>query len=234
MFAYLSLEEWTVLALSLRVAAMATLIGLPLAFWIAWILARKQFPGKPFVKGLIHLPLVLPPVVVGYLLLMAFGRRGLIGGPIYEWTGVSIAFTTTAAAIAAGVMAFPLMVRACRLSIEALDARLEEAALTLGASRFRVFWTVSAPLCLPGLLTATTLGFARALGEFGATIVFAANIPGETRTLPLAIYSALQQPDGGGAAARLVALSVLAALAALAASEILERRTRRRLRGEAA
>ncbi len=234
MFAYLSLEEWIVLGLSLRVAAAATIIALPLAFGAAWALARKRFPGKAFLKGLIHLPLVLPPVVVGYLLLLAFGRRGLIGGPLYEAFGISIAFTTTAAAIAAGVMAFPLMVRACRLSIEALDARLEEAALTLGASRTRVFWSVSAPLCLPGLLTAATLGFARALGEFGATIVFAANIPGETRTLPLAIYSALQQPGGESAAARLVGLSVLAALGALAASELLERRTRRRLRGDAA
>ncbi len=233
MFAPLSPEEWTVLALSLRVAAAATFVALPLSFWTAWILARKQFPGKALLKGLIHMPLVLPPVVVGYLLLLAFGRRGWIGGPIYDWFGVSIAFTSTAAAVAAGVMAFPLMVRACRLSVEALDHRLEEAALTLGASRIRVFWTVSAPLCLPGLLAAATLGFARAIGEFGATIVFAANIPGETRTLPIAIYSALQQPGGEDAAFRLVGLSILAALAALAASELLERRTRRQLRGEA-
>lgn len=232
MQAPLSHEEWTVLALSLRVAAAATVVALPLSFGIAWALARRRFPGKALVKGLIHMPLVLPPVVIGYLLLLTFGRRGAIGGALHDWFGISIAFTATAAAIAAGVMAFPLMVRACRLSIEALDPRLEEAALTLGASRLRVFLSVSAPLCLPGLLTAATLGFARALGEFGATIVFAANIPGETRTLPLAIYTALQQPGGEGAATRLVALSIFAALAALAASEALERRTRRRLRGE--
>lgn len=225
-------SEWQALALSLRVAAAATVVGLPLAFWTAWVLARRRFRGKAALKLLIHMPLVLPPVVIGYLLLVMLGRNGWIGGPLYDLFGVSIAFTWVAAAIAAGVMGFPLMVRACRLSIEALDDRLEEAARSLGASRARVFWTISAPLCAPGALTAAALGFARALGEFGATIVFAANIPGETRTLPIAIYTALQAPGGDQAAARLVGISILCALAALAASEYLERRTRRRLSGE--
>ena len=224
--------EWQALTLSLRVAAAATVVSVPLAFLAAWALARWRFPGKPVLKALIHLPLVLPPVVVGYLLLALLGRNGLVGGALYSATGLSIAFTWVAAAIAAGVMAFPLMVRACRLSIEALDDRLEEAARTLGATRRRVFWTVSAPLCLPGILTGAALGFARSLGEFGATIVFAANIPGETRTLPIAIYTALQSPGGDAAAARLVGLSIFCALAALAMSEFLERRTRRRLSGD--
>ncbi len=232
MFATITYAEWEALRLSLWVAAWATAVGLPLAFFAAWALARRSFPGKPVLKALIHLPLVLPPVVVGYLLLVAFGRNGLIGGWLYATFGLSIAFTWVAAAIAAGVMGFPLMVRACRLSIEALDPKLEEAARTLGASERRIFRTISLPLCLPGLLAAASLGFARALGEFGATIVFAANIPGETRTLPIAIYAALQQPGGDAAATRLVAISIAAALGAFAASEVLEKRTRRRLSGD--
>ncbi|MEM9012151.1 MAG: molybdate ABC transporter permease subunit [Pseudomonadota bacterium] len=224
--------EWEVLFLSLRVAATATIIGLPIAFWAAWSLARRRVPFRGLVKAIIQLPLVLPPVVVGYLLIVTFGRQGWIGGPLYQATGISIAFTTTAAVIATGIVAFPLMVRACRLSIETLDPKLEAAARVHGASPTRVFWTLSAPLCLPGILAATTLGFARGFGEFGATLIFAANIPGETRTLPIAIYTALQSPTGGEAAARLVVISVTAAVGAFLISEWLERRTRERLSGE--
>lgn len=226
----LSPAEWQAFGLSLQVAAFATLFGLPLAYFAAWTLSRRQFWGKGLVKAIIQLPLVLPPVVVGYLLLQIFGRNGAVGGPLAT-LGISIPFTTLAAGIAAGVMAFPLMVRACRLSIEALDPKLEDAARIHGAGAVRRFLTLSLPLSMPGLLAGATLGFARGFGEFGATIVFAANIPGETRTLPIAIYSALQSPSGDAAAARMVTVSVIAALSAFLLSEWLERRTRSRLSG---
>lgn len=222
--------EWQALTLSLQVAGIATAVALPLAYLAAWTLARVRFPGKSIAKALIQLPLVLPPVVVGYLLLTLFGRDGALGAPLGAF-GITVPFTTLAAGIAAGVMAFPLIVRACRLSIEALDPKLEDAARIHGASRWRVFLTLSLPLSLPGLLAGATLGFARGFGEFGATIVFAANIPGETRTLPIAIYSALQSPTGDEAAARLVTISVIVAVAAFILSEWLERRTRARLSG---
>lgn len=226
----LSPAEWQAFGLSLQVAAFSTLFGLPLAYFAAWTLSRRQFWGKGLVKAIIQLPLVLPPVVVGYLLLQIFGRNGAVGGPLAT-LGISIPFTTLAAGIAAGVMAFPLMVRACRLSIEALDPKLEDAARIHGAGAVRRFLTLSLPLSMPGLLAGATLGFARGFGEFGATIVFAANIPGETRTLPIAIYSALQSPSGDAAAARMVTVSVIAALSAFLLSEWLERRTRSRLSG---
>jgi len=226
----LSPAEWQAFALSLQVAAGATAVGLPLAYLAAWTLARRHFWGKGLVKAAIQLPLVLPPVVVGYLLLQVFGRNGPVGAQLAA-LGITLPFTTLAAGIAAGVMAFPLMVRACRLSIEALDPKLEDAARIHGAGAVRRFLTLSLPLSLPGLLAGATLGFARGFGEFGATIVFAANIPGETRTLPIAIYSALQSPNGDAAAARMVTVSVIAALGAFLLSEWLERRTRARLSG---
>lgn len=194
---------------------------MPIAFAIAWLLARGRFPGKILIEAIVYLPLVVPPVVTGWFLLVAFAPGGPLGvlsdGVLFRWTG---------AAIAAGVMALPLMVRAIRLSIEAVDRRLEGAARTLGAGPWRVFWTITLPLSLPGLLAGTVLGFARSLGEFGATITFVSNVPGQTQTLPLAIYAALQRPDGDAIALRLSALSVAVALAALVASELLARRMR--------
>lgn len=227
----LSPIEVEALTLSLRVATWAVVGGLPLAMAVAWILARRDFPGKTLVDGLVHLPLVLPPVVVGYTLLVLFGRDGPIGAWLDATLGVTIAFTWQGAALASAVMAFPLMVRAIRLSLEAVDPRLESAARTLGAGRADVFATITLPLTGPGLLTAAILGFARSLGEFGATITFVANIPGETRTLPLAIYSLIQTPDGERGALRLAVIAVLLALLALAGSEILARRLRRRVAG---
>ncbi len=223
--------EWIALWLSLKVAGVAIVLALPFAVWVAWILSRKQFFGKWLLEGVIHLPLVLPPVVVGYLLLLAFGRNGWIGSFLRETFGVSIAFTWVAAAIAAGVMGFPLMVRAIRLAFDTVDTGIENAARTLGASRKRVFFTIALPLAVPGVVAGTILGFARALGEFGATIAFAANIPGETRTLPLAIYTALQAPDGDEIAFRLAVLSAIVALIAVALSEWLSARFRRQLTG---
>jgi molybdate transport system permease protein len=191
---------------------------------VAWLLARREFPGKTIVNGLVHLPLILPPVVVGYLLLVVLGRRGPLGAWLYDVFGITLAFTWKGAAIASAVMAFPLMVRAIRLSLESVDRRLEHAARTLGASPLRVFLTVTLPLTLPGILTGVVLGFARSMGEFGATITFVSNIPGETRTLPLALYSLVQTPGGGEGAMRLVIISVVLAMAALVASEVLTRR----------
>ncbi|MGN6820769.1 MAG: molybdate ABC transporter permease subunit [Sphingomonas sp.] len=217
----MSPEEWGIVALSLRVGLVATLAALPIAFAIAWLLARGRFPGKILVEAIVYLPLVVPPVVTGWFLLLAFAPAGplgfLSGHVLFRWTG---------AAIAAGVMALPLMVRAIRLSIEAVDRRLEGAARTLGAGRWRVFRTITLPLSFPGLLAGAVLGFARSLGEFGATITFVSNVPGQTQTLPLAIYAALQRPDGDAVALRLSALSILVALAALIASELLARRMR--------
>jgi len=215
--------------LSLRVAGVAVLTSLPLGIFVAWLLARRTFPGKVLLDGLVHLPLVLPPVVVGYLLLVLFGRRGPVGAWLDQAFGITIAFTWKGAALAAAVMAFPLMVRAIRLSLEAVDRRLEAAARTLGASPAWVFLTVTVPLMAPGILTGTILAFARSLGEFGATITFVSNIPGETRTLPLALFTLTQTPGGDAGALRLVVIFAVLALAALIASELLARRIARRI-----
>ena len=221
----LSPEEWGIVALSLKVGGVAVLATLPVAFAIAWVLARYRFPGRVILDGLVHLPLVLPPVVTGWLLLIAFGPFGPVGGWLERWFGISLMFRWTGAALAAAIMALPLMVRAMRLSIEGIDRRLEGAARTLGADRWHAFRTVSLPLALPGVLAALVLGFARSIGEFGATITFVSNIPGETRTLPLAIYSALQVPGGEAMVTRLALLSVVLSLGALILSEWLVRRT---------
>ncbi|MGY4399028.1 molybdate transport system permease protein [Sphingomonas sp. UYAg733] len=225
----LTADEWSIVALSLQVGGVAMLATLPIAFALAWVLARLSFPGKIILDGLIHLPLVVPPVVTGWLLLLAFAPGGPIGGWLESWFGVSVLFRWTGAAIAAGVMAMPLMVRAMRLSIEAVDRRLEGAARTLGAGRWRVFRTITLPLSVPGILAGAVLGFARSIGEFGATITFVSNVPGQTQTLPLAIYAALQQPDGDAMVLRLSAISVALSLAALIASELLARRAGRGL-----
>lgn len=215
--------EAAIVALTLQVGAAAMAVALPVAFLLAWLLARGRFPGKIVLDALVHLPLVLPPVVTGWLLLIAFAPDGPLGALLAR-VGVSLIFRWTGAALAAAVMALPLMVRAIRLSIEAVDPRLEAAARTLGAGRWRVFWTITVPLSLPGVLAALVLGFARSIGEFGATITFVGNVPGETQTLPLAIYSALQSPDGEGAVTRLAVASIALALAALVAAEWLARR----------
>ncbi|MEW4449843.1 molybdate ABC transporter permease subunit [Qipengyuania sp. JC766] len=216
--------EWQIVVLSLRVALVAVIATLPMAYALAWVLARKRFPGRTVLDAVVHLPLVLPPVVTGYVLLLVLGRGGVVGGWLFETFGLTFAFRWTGAVIAAGVMALPLMVRALRLSIEAVDRKLVAAARTLGASRWYAFRTITLPLTLPGLAAATMLGFARSIGEFGATITFAANIPGETRTLPLAIYTELQVPGTESAVARLAILSVILSLGALLASEWLVRR----------
>ncbi len=220
--------ELEALTLSLRVALWSVLTSLPVGLLVAWLLARREFIGKSALNAVVHLPLVLPPVVVGYLLLVLLGREGPLGRLLYDLFGVSLPFTWEGAALAAAVMAFPLMVRAMRLSLEGVDRRLEAAARTLGARPIGVFLTITLPLMAPGVVVGVLLGFARSLGEFGATITFAANIPGETRTLPLALYTLTQTPGGEGAALRLAALSVTLSLAALAASEYAARRLRAR------
>jgi len=225
----LSPLEVEAIGLSLKVASMAVLFCLPLGLLAAWVLARCEFTGKALLNGIVHLPLVVPPVVIGYLLLVTFGRRGPVGAWLWETFEVSIAFTWKGAAVAAGIMAFPLMVRAIRLSIEAVDRGLEDAARTLGAPTWWVFVTITLPLILPGILTGVILAFARSLGEFGATITFVSNIPGETRTLPLALYSLTQVPDGETGAMRLVVIAIGLALIALVASEALSRRVARRM-----
>ena len=227
---WLGPEEWQAVALSLRVSLWATLVSLPLGIFTAHALARWQFPGKALVNGLVHLPLILPPVVTGYLLLLTFGTRGPVGSLLQE-VGIVLAFRWTGAALAAGVMAFPLMVRAIRLSIEAVDPKLEEAGATLGASRAWVFATVTLPLILPGIIAGAVLAFAKAMGEFGATITFVSNIPGQTQTIPTAIYAFLQVPGGETSAMRLVVVSVAIALGALFLSEFLARRAARRVMG---
>ncbi len=223
----LSAEEWTAVRLSLQVAAVATLASLPLGIAAALLLARGRFPGKMLLDGLVHLPLVLPPVVTGYALLLLFGRRGPIGAWLEQSFGIVFSFRWTGAALACAVMGFPLMVRAIRLSIEAIDARLEQAAGTLGASPPLVFLTVTLPLALPGVLAGAVLCFAKALGEFGATITFVSNIPGETQTIPAAIYNYTQAPGGDSGALRLSIVAVTIALGALLASELLARRAAR-------
>lgn len=217
-------EEWEIVRLSLRVGGVAVVAVMPLAFALAWLLARGRFPGKLLLDGLVHLPLVLPPVVTGWLLLLAFGNNGPAGRWFAEYLGISFMFRWTGAALAAAVMALPLIVRAIRLSIEAVDPRLEGAARTLGAGPWRVFFTITLPLALPGVLAGAVLGFARSIGEFGATITFVSNIPGETRTLPIAIYTALQIPGAEQAITRLAVISVLLSLLALLLCEVLARR----------
>lgn len=220
---------WEIAALSLKVSLWAVACSLPVGIACAWVLARCRFPGKILLDGLVHLPLVTPPVVVGYLLLIVLGRNGWLGRLFHDWFGVTFTFTWKGAAVAAAVMAFPLMVRAIRLGIESVDRRLEEAARTLGATQARSLFTVTLPLAAPGLLTGALLAFARCLGEFGATITFVSNVPGQTRTLPLAIYTLLQTPEGETAAAWLAGVSLALAIVALAASELAARAVRKRL-----
>ncbi|WP_409075413.1 molybdate ABC transporter permease subunit [Pantoea sp. C3] len=221
--------EWQAVMLSLKVSGIAVLCSLPFGILMAWILVRCRFPGKTLLDSLIHLPLVLPPVVVGYLLLIGLGRRGFIGEKLYDWFGFSFAFSWRGAALASAVIAFPLMVRAIRLALESVDIRLEQAARTLGAGRWRVFFTITLPLTLPGIIVGTVLAFARSLGEFGATITFVSNIPGETRTIPLAMYTLIETPGAEGAAARLCVIAIVLALASLLMSEWLARWGRKRM-----
>jgi molybdate transport system permease protein len=225
-------DEWIAIRLSLRIAIVATVVALPFGIALGWLLARKDFWGKTLLDGVIHLPLVLPPVVTGYLLLIWFGRRGPIGGFLYEYLGITLSFRWTGAALACGVMGFPLLVRPIRLAIEAIDRRLEDAAATLGAGRGRVFLTVTLPLALPGLIAGFVLCFAKALGEFGATITFVSNIPGETQTISAAIYTLTQVPGGDAAAGRLVLVAIVISLLALVLSEWLARRAGMRFHGE--
>lgn len=224
---WFSPAEWAAVALSLKVAFWAVLGSLPLAILTALALARGRFPGKQLLNGLVHLPLILPPVVTGYLLLITFGKRAPVGAFLYDTFGITLAFRWTGAALAAAIMAFPLMVRAIRLAIESVDPKLEQAASTLGASRLAVFTTITLPLILPGIIAGAVLAFAKAMGEFGATITFVSNIPGQTQTLPSAIYAFLQVPGGEASALRLVGLSVVLAMGALLLSEALARRVKR-------
>ena len=220
---WLGPQEWQAVRLSLRVAGVAMLASLPFAVTVAWLLARRRFPGHGLLSGIVHLPLVLPPVVTGYLLLLTFGTQGPVGS-LLQSLGITFAFRWTGAALAAAIMAFPLMVRAIRLGFESVDPRLEQAAATLGAPRIWIFLTVTLPLILPAILAGATLGFAKAMGEFGATITFVSNIPGQTQTLPSAIYALLQVPSGEAQAMRLVLVSVVIAIGAVLVSEWLARR----------
>ncbi len=226
MFDAFSADELTAIRLSLKVAAVAALASLPLGVLVGWLLARTRFPGKALLDALVHLPLVLPPVVMGYALLVTLGTQGAVGAFLKEHLGLVFAFRWTGAALACAVMGFPLMVRAIRLSLEATDRRLEQAASTLGAGPWRVFFTVTLPLAWPGLVAGCVLAFAKALGEFGATITFVSNIPGETRTIASAIYTASQSPDGDAEALLLSIIAAGIGLAALVASEIIARRFR--------
>lgn len=225
-------EEWTAIRLSLWIASVATIVAMPIGIAVAWLLARKNFWGKALVDGIVHLPLVLPPVVTGYLLLISFGRRGPIGSFLYEYFGIVFSFRWTGAALACGVMGFPLMVRAMRLSIEAIDRKLESAASTLGANPFWAFLTVTLPLALPGVIAGMVLCFAKALGEFGATITFVSNIPGETQTISAAIYTYTNVPGGDAAAGRLVLIAIVLSLTALIISEWFARRAGMRYHGD--
>ncbi len=228
---WLGPAEWQAVRLSIRVSFWATVASLPLGILVAYALARWEFPGKQLLNGLVHLPLILPPVVTGYLLLIALGRRGYVGQYLEQWFGIVFSFRWTGAAVAAAVMAFPLMVRAIRLAVEAVDPKLEAAAGTLGASRPWVFVTITLPLILPGILAGSILAFAKAIGEFGATITFVSNIPGQTQTIPTAIYAFLQVPGGQEAATRLVIVAIVIAMAALLLSEVVSRRVARRVAG---
>jgi molybdate transport system permease protein len=224
--------EWVAVALSLRIAVVATVFALPFGIAMGWLLARKEFWGKTIVDGIVFLPLVLPPVVTGYLLLIWFGRKAPIGAFLDHYFGIVFSFRWTGAALACGIMGFPLMVRPIRLALEAIDRKLEDAAVTLGADRFWVFLTITLPLALPGIIAGVVLCFARALGEFGATITFVSNIPGETQTISAAIYTLTQVPGGDEAAGRLVLIAIILAFAALVASEWLARRAAIRFHGE--
>lgn len=218
------MPELEIITLSLRIAGVAILGALPVAFIFAWILARYEFPGKSLLQAVLTLPLVLPPVVTGYFLLVLFGTRGVIGSLLLEWLNFSFAFRWTGAALAAGIMALPLLIRPMRLAIENIDKGLEEAARTLGAGRIKAFLTVTLPLLMPGIIAGSVLGFAKALGEFGATITFVSNIPGETQTLSLAIYALMQSPSGDAAALKLILVSVVLSIVAVVLSEWLQRR----------
>ncbi len=229
----LSEPEWQAVVLSVKVASVAVMFSLPAGILIAWLLVRCQFPGKTLLDNLIHLPLVMPPVVVGYLLLIGFGQRGLIGEHLETWFGFSFAFNWRGAALASAVIAFPLLVRAIRQALEGVDYRLEQAARTLGAGGLRVFFTITLPLTLPGIITGSVLAFARSLGEFGATITFVSNIPGQTRTLPSAIYTLTETPGSEQATIRLCAVAIVLALGALLVSEWLNRWGRKRFTGVA-
>jgi len=228
----LSPEEWIAVALSLRIAVVATIVSLPFGIAVAFLLARTDFWGKSLLDAIVHLPLVLPPVVTGYLLLITLGRRAPVGAFLADHFGIVFSFRWTGAVLACGVMAFPLLVRAIRLSIEAVDGKLEQAAATLGARPLLVFFSVTLPLTLPGIIAGMVLAFARALGEFGATITFVSNIPGETQTISAAIYTLTQVPGGDAAALKLVVIAVIISLAALMVSEWFARRAAIRLRGE--
>ncbi len=226
---WLSDYELTALLLSLKVAVVAVLWLLPIGVFLGWLLARKEFTGKSTLDSIVHLPLVLPPVVIGYLLLVSMGRRGVIGSWLYDWFGISFSFSWRGAVLACVVVSLPLMVRAIRLSIESIDLKLEQAAKTLGASPVKVFFTITLPLTLPGVITGVMLAFARSLGEFGATISFVSNIPAETQTIPLAMFTFLETPGEEMAAARLCVISIVIALLSLLTSEWVSRRIRRRL-----
>jgi molybdate transport system permease protein len=228
---WLGPAEWQAVQLSVQVSFWATLASLPLGILVAFALARWEFPGKQLLNGVVHLPLILPPVVTGYLLLLTLGRRGAMGQFLENWFGLVLSFRWTGAAVAAAIMAFPLMVRAIRLAIEAVDPKLEDAARTLGASRPWVFATVTLPLILPGVIAGTILAFAKAIGEFGATITFVSNIPGQTQTIPSAIYAFLQVPGGQEAAGRLVLVAVIIAMSALLLSEFIARKVARMIAG---
>ncbi len=227
----LSPQDWIAVALSLRIALVATAVSLPFGIAMAYVLARKDFWGKSLLDALVHLPLVLPPVVTGYLLLITLGRRAPVGAWLADHLGIVFSFRWTGAALACGVMAFPLVVRPIRLSLEAIDRRLEDAAATLGANSFWTFATVTLPLALPGVIAGAMLGFAKALGEFGATITFVSNIPGETQTISAAIYTLTQVPDGDRTALQLVLVSIVISMTALVASEWFARRAGARLHG---
>ena len=227
----LSPQDWQAIILSIKVAGLALAFTLPLALLVAYILARWNFRGKIILDGLVHMPLVLPPVVTGYLLLILFGRTGVIGNFLDEYFGIVLVFRWTGAALAAGIMALPLMVRPMRIAIEAVDKRLEDAATTLGARRVVTFFVITLPLALPGIIAAALLGFAKAMGEFGATITFVSNIPGETRTLALDLYTLIQTPDGDNAAIGLLIIATLIAFSALIASEIVTRKLAKNVKG---
>ena len=228
----LSPDEWTAVALSLRIAVVATVVSLPFGIAVAWFLARKDFWGKALLDGVVHLPLVLPPVVTGYLLLLSFGRRGPIGSYLADTFGIVLSFRWTGAALACGIMAFPLLVRPIRLSFETIDTRLEQAATTLGANPFWAFATITLPLALPGIIAGMVLCFAKALGEFGATITFVSNIPGETQTISSAVYALIQTPTGDREASQLILISLILAFGALLVSEWFARRAVARMRGD--
>ena len=228
---WLGPAEWQAVRLSVQVAFWATAASLPFGILVAYALARWSFPGKQILNGIVHLPLILPPVVTGYLLLLSFGRRGPVGQFLESWFGIVFSFRWTGAVLAAAIMAFPLMVRAIRLAVEAVDPKLEAAAGTLGANKLWVFATVTLPLILPGVIAGAILAFAKAIGEFGATITFVSNIPGQTQTIPSAIYAFLQVPGGQESASRLVVIAIVIAIAALLLSEVVARRVARLVGG---